>query len=241
MSEFRLLDRGARNTILLIPGWAFDYRIFSSLDLRSNYLLPVEYSPFDFAESLLAAMRKNSLKKISILGWSMGSFLAFDLLSKHQDKVDDAIFVSVRRRYEKEKIENIEASLKKNRRAFLFKFYNDCFSGDERKASDWFRRSLLKSYLNQMDLNLLLNGLDYLLGSEFDPRILSDVSSARMHNGETKIKIIHGINDRVARLDEALELKNDMPHVEFIVIEETGHLPFLNPNFKRIFNDRSLP
>ena len=41
-SEFKLIDRGFKDTILLIPGWAADYRIFDSLDLEFNYLLPMK-------------------------------------------------------------------------------------------------------------------------------------------------------------------------------------------------------
>ncbi|MBI5144237.1 MAG: alpha/beta hydrolase [Candidatus Omnitrophica bacterium] len=227
MSKFRLLNRGARDTIVLIPGWAFDYRIFGPLEVGLNYLLPVEYSPSDFEAGLLAAMKNNKLKKVSILGWSMGSFLAFDLVSKYQDKVNGLIFVSVKKRYESERIKNMKRALKKNRRAILYKFYNDCFSENESTRLSWFKRHLLKSYLNRMNLDLLLEGLDYLLSKEIDPRTLAGVTSA--------MKFVHGKEDRIVSTVDFEELTADLPHIESIALERTGHIPFLNPAFKRIF------
>ncbi|MBU0880591.1 MAG: alpha/beta hydrolase [Candidatus Omnitrophica bacterium] len=77
MSKFKLISTpGAKDTMLLIPGWATDYRIFNNLNIKYNYLLPVEFSPFMFSEDLLAAMKENGIKKISVLGWSMGGFIA---------------------------------------------------------------------------------------------------------------------------------------------------------------------
>ena len=80
MSKFKYEPKGAEGAILLIPGWATDYRIFSGLDIGYNILLPVEFSPFGFCKGLLDAMDDNHLKKISILGWSMGGYIACDLL-----------------------------------------------------------------------------------------------------------------------------------------------------------------
>jgi pimeloyl-ACP methyl ester carboxylesterase len=112
--------------MLLIPGWATDYRIFDTLKINYNYLLPVEFSPFNFCDDLLAAMKDNDIKKISVLGWSMGGFVACDLMSKCRDRVNEIIFVGIRRRYEKVNIDKIKTFLVRNKKTFLHKFYNDC-------------------------------------------------------------------------------------------------------------------
>ncbi|MBI5123791.1 MAG: alpha/beta hydrolase, partial [Candidatus Omnitrophica bacterium] len=162
MSEFKFFDRGKSRAILLIPGWASDYRIFSRLDLPLNYLVPTRFSPFNFEEGLLQSLEKNGLKKISILGWSMGAFLATDLLSHNRDRIDELILVGARKKYEKHGIDKIKMVLEKNKDAFLYKFYNECFSRDEKKAINWFKKTLLRDYLNGFTLDSLLEGLEYL-------------------------------------------------------------------------------
>lgn len=225
ISEFKLFDRGFEDTILLIPGWATDYRIFDALDLNSNYLMPIELSPFDFNDRLLAALHENGLDVISILGWSMGAFLAWDFISEYPERIDGTVFiVSAKRRYERLAIEKIKIYLKKNRVAYLHKFYHECFSKDELESLSWFKRHLLKSYLKQMELQALLEGLDYLSNAELEFQGLERL----------KIKFVHGCADKIAPIEEAIEIAEDLPAAEFISIEGAGHMPFLNPAFSKL-------
>ncbi|MBU0895916.1 MAG: alpha/beta hydrolase [Candidatus Omnitrophica bacterium] len=225
MSKFKLISTpGAKDTMLLIPGWATDYRIFNNLNIKYNYLLPVEFSPFMFSEDLLAAMKENGIKKISILGWSMGGFIACDIVSKYRDCVDEVIFVGVRRRYEKANNEKIKILLNKDRKAFLYKFYNDCISADS-EAYKWFRAHLLKDYLESMPLDYLLGELDYLSEHQIEPKYLEGL----------KVIFVHGRKDRIAPIEEAMALKEALPQARFISIEGAGHIPFFTQEFNRLF------
>ena len=38
--KFKYIDRQKPETAVLVPGWATDYRIFDTLDLDYNYLMP---------------------------------------------------------------------------------------------------------------------------------------------------------------------------------------------------------
>ena len=71
MSEFKIIDRGFTRTTLLVPGWATDHRIFDTLELNTNYLVPVKFSPFGFSKDLAGTLARNGLDKISIVGWSI--------------------------------------------------------------------------------------------------------------------------------------------------------------------------
>jgi pimeloyl-ACP methyl ester carboxylesterase len=225
MSKFKLVNTpGAKDTMLLIPGWATDYRIFNALNINYNYLLPVEFSPSIFCEDLLAAMEANGIKKISVLGWSMGGFIACDILSKYRDRVNEVIFVGVRRRYEKANNEKIKILLIKDRKAFLYKFYNDCISVDS-EAYKWFRAYLLKDYLESMKLDYLLDELDYLSEHQIEPKYLEGV----------KVTFVHGRKDRIAPIEEAMVLKEALPQARFISIEDAGHIPFFTQEFNRLF------
>ena len=65
-------------------------------------------------------------------------------------------------------------------------------------------------------------------------------SNAEMNHGSLsgvrKIRIFHGAEDRIAPLEEALEIKSSLAHAEFICMNGTGHLLFLNPDFKERIN-----
>src|SRR3990167_214046 len=98
-SKFKLCNRGFKRAIALIPGWATDYRIFNTLDLNYNYLLPIEYYPFNFVKELRGALDRESIDKVSLFGWSMGGFLASDFASQNPDRVDNLILLSVQEKF----------------------------------------------------------------------------------------------------------------------------------------------
>ena len=225
MSEFKLFDRGAKETALLIPGWAADYRIFNSLDLDANYLVPVIFSPFGFEKGFIKAMTKYGIDRVSVIGWSMGGFIGYDLLSKCKEMITDITFIGARKRYPERDIEATRSYLKKNKTAFLHKFYNDCFSIEERKELSTFKMGLMKNYLNEMSMDMLLDGLQYLSISRIRPQNLADI----------KVKFIHGEEDRIAPIKEILELRDELPGMKLIAIRGAGHIPFLRKSFKEIF------
>lgn len=226
-SEFRLYKRGFKDCLLLIPGWAADYRIFEKLDLKFNYLVPIVLSTADFKERLLESIHKNSLDRVSIFSWSMGAFLAADFISEYPEKAGKHVFfVSAKKQYNAEAINTVKEYLKKNRRGYLYKFYDECFSEGEKESFSEFKRRLLKSYISTMTSEALLEGLDYLSSASF---VLRDP-------GKSNAIFIHGSCDRIAPIEEALQLKSEFAQSEFIAIEKAGHLPFLSHDFNSIIN-----
>lgn len=226
VSKFKLVNRGFDKTLTLVPGWASDWRVFGALDLDYNYLLPVELSPLNFERDLSEALNKEGIDKFSLFGWSMGGFLASDFASKNPDKIEELILVSVRKKYPGELLEDIKAKLKQNKRAFLYKLYFNCFSREDEEGQEWFKEHLLMDYINELRLDDLLAGLDYLRGAQIIPPSLSGVG---------KIRIFHGDDDKIASPDEARRLKDELPQAEFILLAQIGHTPFINKIFKEKF------
>ncbi|MBL7071669.1 MAG: alpha/beta fold hydrolase [Candidatus Omnitrophica bacterium] len=220
---YRYVDRGYKDTIALIPGWAGDYRIFAMLDLKSNYLLPVEFSPFSFEKDILRALKENNLDRISLLGHSMGAFMASKFAGKFRSMIHRLILVSVRKKYPAAGLEEIRKRLNKSKRGYLYKFYNECFSDSGEMA--WFRENLLKKYCSEFDLSYLLNSLDYLEGAEIDPLDLKDIKG---------LSIIHGEQDKIAPVNEAAEIGRHIPGDCFTHIKDAGHMPFLRKDFSEL-------
>jgi pimeloyl-ACP methyl ester carboxylesterase len=205
---------------VLLPGWASDCRIFTPLDLGFNYLVPLEPSPFNFEKSLLAALKEYNINRISLFGWSLGGFVAAKFASSQPGLIDELILVSVRKRYKEAELAQARKALEKNKKGYLAKFYARCFS--DQKELSWFKKNLLKYYCRELSLDYLLRTLDYLKNCEMKPELL---------DGTAKIKIIHGENDRIAPLQEALDIKNKLPRAKFVGIKGAGHIPFLKKGF----------
>src|SRR3989338_10238336 len=132
-SKFKAVNRGFKDTIVLVPGWATDYRIFYNLDLNYNYLLPVDFSPAGFADSLSEFLDTLSIGRVSLFGWSQGGFLASDFASHNAGKINELVLAGIRKRYDCKALEEIKLKLTKNKKAFLYKFYLDCFSAADKE------------------------------------------------------------------------------------------------------------
>ena len=188
-SKFKIIKRGFKDTMILVPGWATDYRIFNALDLKYNYLLPTDFNPFDFKQSLSEFLDANSISWVSLFGWSIGGFLVSEFAAENTNKVDELILLSIRKRYDKKILEDIRLKIGKNKRAFLYRFYLDCFSGYDDQGLCWFRSHLLKQYVDKMSVEYLFEGLDYLSNAMIEIKALS---------GLKKIRIFHGAKDKIA-------------------------------------------
>jgi pimeloyl-ACP methyl ester carboxylesterase len=220
-SKFSFSNRGKKETILLVPGWASDWKIFNTLNLEYNYLIPTEFSPFNFKDSLVYKLQEENLNKLTILGWSLGGFAAVDFACQFPHFVNKIFLVSVRKKYPKENLENIGRFIKKDKKAYLYRFYHECFSPNE-EGFFWFKKNLLKLYLEEINLDYLLEGLDYLSRSELNLDVLKNMN----------VKLLHGEEDKIAPFEEVLKIKNGLPDADLISIKGTGHIPFLNPGFE---------
>lgn len=226
-SKFKFIPRGFSDTAVLIPGWASDCRIFSSLNLPYNYLLPVELNLSDFEKELLLALERNSLKNVHLLGWSLGGFLSAGLAAKNPLLVKEMILLSIAREFDSNLLKEIAQKLKKNKRAYLYKFYRDCFSAEDKAGWRWFKNGLLNDYINTMDAKNLISGLEYLFAARLMPAELSRVG---------KIRIFHGEDDRIMPFSHAAGMISEFKEADFTPLSGIGHVCFLNPGFRGKFS-----
>lgn len=224
--KIKFIDRGFKENIVLIPGWATDWRIFAGLDLNCNYLLPVEFNVFNFEKELIEQLDNLSLDKISLFGWSMGGFMAAGFAVNNPLRVGELILLSIRQKHDPLLLKDIESKLKAGKNAYLYKFYLACFSEHDGERSIWFKKNIFKNYISEMKLDSLIEGLRYLSEAKINLEPLAALK---------KVRIFHGGQDKIAPLNEAIQFKLRFPWAEFICMQETGHIPFLNHNFKQSF------
>ena len=226
MFKAEFINRGYKENLVLVPGWATDWRIFDGLDLNYNYISLIEFSPLNFTDGLSQYLENKSINKVSMLGWSMGAFLAADFTVKNQNKVKELYLLSIRKKYDPELLKVIKDKLERNKNAWLYKFYMDCFSRQDPEGSKRFKRELLKDYLKKHELSGLYEGLDYLSKAELDTGVLARVE---------RLKIFHGVDDAIAPFKEAQEIGEKVPNARFVAMQGTGHALFLSPLFKEVF------
>jgi len=225
-SGFELRDRGFKDTLVLIPGWATDLRIFDGLGLDYNYLLTTRLNTADFNQQLLSQLDQLKISKVSVLGFSLGGFLAAEFASSYPDKITELILLGVRKHYDPQVLANIKREIIADARPWIYKFYLNCFSKADKQGLAWFRKNLLKEYLDKLDIDELIAGLDYLASHTLHPETLIKIEN---------IRIFHGSDDLIAPVKEILEIKANLPQAKFSLLADTGHLCFLNQNFREEF------
>jgi pimeloyl-ACP methyl ester carboxylesterase len=218
---FKYVDRKEKESLVVISGWAFDERIFERLDLPYNYYL-YRGRHDNFEKTMDGLLRAEGLEKVSLLGWSKGAFIAANYACKRQEKIERLIMVGARKHYNIVSLETIKEYLRKNRTAFLYKLYKDCFSKEQKEEYLWFKQNLQGQYLEQMDGEQLIEGLQELAGVQFDFEGLRAMKN---------LQIVHGTDDAIAPMSEIVEFAKELPGAELITLDNCGHMPFLHRDF----------
>lgn len=222
----KFIGRGFADNIILLPGWASDWRIFSGLNLDYNYLIPVRCDIDSFRQGLSDSLDQAGIGEISLLGFSMGGFLAAELAAQYPKRIKELILVSIREKFEPGAIKEAKAQIEKNKQAFLYKFYLNCFSESDKEGLCWFKKNLLPSYLDSFSPAGLIAGLSYLENAVISPGPLREVR---------KIRIFHGGEDKICPLAEAGAVASFLPQAEFKGLAGLGHIMFLNQGFRDEF------
>ncbi|MHC4220938.1 MAG: alpha/beta fold hydrolase [Planctomycetota bacterium] len=221
---FSYVDRKQKKDLIIIPGWAFDQRIFAQLDLPYNYFFFCNESIADFQDSIEKLMTEKQIQKISLLGWSQGAFAASDFACKNPEAIDEIILIGIRQKYENFGLEKIKDYLKKNKKAYLRSFYKQCFCDKEKQLYCWFKDNLLNDYLEKMSLDRLIKDLDWLKTAQINTDQLRKLNC---------VKIVQGQADAIAPIEQSAAIAESL---KFITFENTGHLPFLHRDFgKRLY------
>ena len=221
---FRFVDRHAAKHLVIAPGWGFDHRIFAGLDWPYDCYIFNGPRMSSLDDDVKALASRLDTGKVSLLGWSKGAFAVCEFAGKNPELIDELFLVGVRRKYSRTELKDMQAGLEKNRAACLKRFYRHCFAKAEMEQYQWFKGALLKSYLETMSMEQLTKDLNWLGQAEIHPQDLQRIE---------KVKFIHGADDAIAPVDQAIALARSLPQAQFITFEQTGHMPFLRDDFQR--------
>ncbi len=214
------VDKGCKRPILILSGWGFDPLIFRLDALDFDLLLP-KRPLFDPLLQIRKLLRQMCIKRINVLGWSLGARIARDMAESEPELFDKVFLVSMCPFFPKKIIDNKMEELKRDRERALKGFYFTLFHGD-RLAYKQFKRHHEKRCMAFWSTIELEQGLRYL---EKDCSAMPLIKN---------VLVIHGANDPICPVEEAVDILPQKGQKKLIL--PCGHLPFLEKGFYEAVN-----
>ncbi|MEW6719839.1 MAG: alpha/beta fold hydrolase [Thermodesulfobacteriota bacterium] len=226
--EFAVAGGGAAPSLVLLPGWATDSRVFDGLFPGvASARVSGSLRPDGFHDRLAAFLDGAARNPVTVIGWSLGGFLAAEFAARHPGRVRRLVLVGVRKRYPAADVEAARERLLSDREGCLSDFYAQCFFPSRMKEYRRFRSGLQAEYLREMDDEALLSGLSFLSGAVLSAEDLP----------ACPVTIVHGERDVVAPASEAEELARESGRAAFRLLAGAPHAAFLDERFRAAASD----
>ena len=224
--EFTVVGAGDPSMVLL-PGWATDGRIFEGVLPGVTAVTTGPLRPDRFTTRLVAFLDRTARGPVTVVGWSLGGFLAAEFAREYPDRVRRVVLVGIRREYPEGDVKAVLRSLSADPGNCLSGFYAQCFFPSQMPAYRRFRGGLQAAYLRELDGGALRDGLSYLAGARL--------------SGETlpacPVAIVHGEKDVVAPLAEAEGVAREGGNATFHPLPGAAHAAFLAHGFRAVVAD----
>jgi len=224
--EFIVVGEGDPSMVLL-PGWATDGRIFEGVLPGVTAVTTGPLRPEGFSRRLAAFLDRVARRPVTVVGWSLGGFLAAEVAREYPDRVRRVVLVGIRREYPEGDVAAVLRSLSTVPGGTLSGFYARCFYPSQMPAYRRFRAGLQAAYLREMDGGALREGLSYL-------------ASARLSGGTLPacpVAIVHGEDDVIAPLAEAEGVARECGNATFHPLPGAAHAAFLADDFRALIGD----
>jgi pimeloyl-[acyl-carrier protein] methyl ester esterase len=227
MGEEFVVTGAGDPSMVLLPGWATDGRIFEGVFPGVAAVTTGMLRPEGFSRRLGAFLDRTSRGAVTVVGWSLGGFLAAEFAREYPDRVRRVVLVGIRREYPEGDVARVLRSLSSDPGACLTAFYAQCFFPSQMSAYRRFRAGLQAAYLREPDGGALREGLSYLAGARL--------------SGETlpacPVAIVHGEEDVVAPLAEAEGVAREGGNATFHPLPGAAHAAFLADRFRAVVAD----
>lgn len=225
--EFIVAGGEGDPSMVLLPGWATDGRIFEGVLPGVTAVTTGPLRPDRFTTRLASFLDRAARGPVTVVGWSLGGFLAAEFAREYPDRVRRVVLVGIRREYPEGDVAAVLRSLSADPAGCLSGFYAQCFYPSQMPAYRRFRAGLQAAYLREMDGVALREGLSYL-------------ASARL-SGETlpacPVAIVHGEKDVIAPFAEAEGVAREGGNATFHPLPGAAHAAFLADGFRAVVAD----
>jgi pimeloyl-ACP methyl ester carboxylesterase len=225
--EFFVVGGGGDSSMVLLPGWATDGRIFDGVFPGVPAVTTGPLRPEGFPRRLASFLDRAARGPVTVVGWSLGGFLAAQFAREYPDRVRRVVLVGIRRKYPEGDVAGVLRSLSADPGGCLTGFYAQCFYPSQMPAYRRFRGELQAEYLREMDGDALREGLSYLAGARLSGETLPGCPVA----------IVHGEKDVVAPLAEAEGVAREGGNATFHRLAGGAHAAFLADGFRAVAGD----
>jgi pimeloyl-[acyl-carrier protein] methyl ester esterase len=227
MEEFFVVGGSGDPSMVLLPGWATDGRIFDGVLPGVTAVTTGPLRPDRFSRRLAAFLDSAARGPVTVVGWSLGGFLAAEFAREYPDRVRRVVLVGIRREYPEGDVEAVLRSLSADPGGCLSGFYTRCFYPSQIPAYRRFRGRLQAAYLREMDGGALREGLSYLASARLSRETLP----------ACPVAIVHGEEDVVAPLAEAEGVARETGNATFHPLPGAAHAAFLADGFRAVVAD----
>jgi pimeloyl-ACP methyl ester carboxylesterase len=224
--EFTVVGEGAPSVVLL-PGWATDGRIFEGVLPGVTAVTTGPLRPEGFSRRLAAFLDRTARDPVTIVGWSLGGFLAAEFARETPDRVRRVVLVGIRREYPEGDVAGVLRSLSADPGGCLSGFYTQCFFPSQIPAYRRFRGRLQAAYLREMDGEALREGLSYLASARLSRETLP----------ACPVAVVHGEDDVIAPFAEAEGVARECGNAAFHPLPGAAHAAFLADGFRAVVAD----
>jgi len=225
--EFFVVGGGGDPSMVLLPGWATDGRIFEGALPGVTAVTTGPLRPEGFSRRLAAFLDRTGRGPVTVVGWSLGGFLAAEFAREYPDRVRRVVLVGIRREYPEGDVAGVLRSLSSDPGSCLTAFYARCFFPSQMPAYRRFRAGLQAVYLREMDGEALREGLSYLASARLSRETLP----------ACPVAIVHGGKDVVAPLAEAEGVAREGGNATFHPLPGAAHAAFLADGFRAVVAD----
>jgi len=226
LEEFTVVGEGDPSMVLL-PGWATDGRIFEGVLPGVTAVTTGPLRPDRFSRRLAAFLDRTARGPVTVVGWSLGGFLAAEFARGYPDRVRRVVLVGIRREYPEGDVAGVLRSLSADPGGCLSGFYTRCFFPSQMPAYRRFRAGLQAAYLREMGGEALREGLSYLASARLSRETLP----------ACPVAIVHGEKDVVAPLSEAEGVAREGGNATFHPLPGGAHAAFLADGFRAVLAD----
>jgi len=225
--EFFVVGGSGVPSVVLLPGWATDGRIFEGVLPGVTAVTTGPLRPEGFAARLAAFLDRTARGPVAVVGWSLGGVLAAEFAREYPGRVRRVVLVGIRREYPEADVGPVLRSLSADPGGCLSGFYARCFYPSQIPAYRRFRAGLQAAYLREMDGGALREGLAYLAG-------------ARLSGGSLPacpVAVVHGEDDVIAPCAEAEGVARECGNGTFHPLRGAAHAAFLAGGFRAVAAD----
>lgn len=197
-----------KDTFILLPGWTRSIRTYKKLISQAPKnveIIFVSYSDMslqdiaiDFPKALLNVLNTNGLKKVSIIGHSLGGALALEFALTYPERINELYLSGPAGIYGKETLVNLASNHFRNLIEKKLKVVRAILNGD----------SLIKKFPSHRRLGKYAHYVDF---------------TDRLSNLKLKTTFLWGEKDYIHPLWQGELMHKTTPNSKLIVVKGVGH------------------